>query len=143
MDAGADPNLALLPLLKLCIKAGRFEAAAQYAEMYQKEVAAGRELDMLLSGLYVTLEQDEKAIAQLKRVTHKYPSYPLAHFLLGRLLKAQQRELELADENFRTYLRLAPDGNFAGEAQESLLKHLSDAEQLPDLSLAEPVGETP
>src|SRR5688500_13977040 len=40
LDAGADPNQALLPLLKLCIKAGRFEAAAQYAETYVKDVQA-------------------------------------------------------------------------------------------------------
>ncbi len=134
LEAGADPNLALFPLLKLCIKSGRFEAAAQYAEEYQHDVAAQRELDMLLGGLYVTLEQNDKAIVLLTRVTQKYPEYALAHFLLARLLHDQQRELEQADQHFHTYLRLAPQGPYATEARESLLKQLSDTEHLPDLS---------
>jgi Tfp pilus assembly protein PilF len=151
LEAGADPNLALFPLLKLCIKAGRFEAAAQYAEEYQRDVAAQRELDMLLSGLYVTLEQNDKAISLLTRVTQKYPDYALAHFLLARLLHDQQRELAQADQHFRSYLRLAPQGPYAVEARELLLKQVSETQHLPDLSQNEqtpdsvpaPAGETP
>ena len=134
MEAGADPNLALFPLLKLCIKAGRFEAAAQYAETYQRDVSAQRELCMLLGGLYVTLEQNDKAIQLLTRVTQKYPDYALAHFLLARLLHEEQREMEQADQHFHAYLRLAPQGPYAAEARESLLKQLSDTQHLPDLT---------
>ena len=134
LDSGADPNVALLPLLKLCIKASRFEAAAQYAEIYLKEVAAKRELEMLLGGLFVTLDQSDKAILHLGRVTKNYPQYALAHFLLGRLLLTQEGAIELADQHFRTYLKLEPEGHYASEARESLLKRLSETEQVPDVS---------
>jgi Tfp pilus assembly protein PilF len=134
LDSGADPNVALPPLLKLCIKASRFEAAALYAETYLKEVAAQRDLELLLGGLYATLDQADKALVHLQRVTAKYPDHPLAHLLLARLLRDQQREIERADEHFRSYLRLAPEGPYASEARESLLTRLSETERLPGVS---------
>lgn len=133
LEAGADPNRALLPLMQLCIKAGRFEAAAQYGEAYQGDVLAKRELAMLLSGLYITLDQDEKAIKQLEQVASEYPELALAHLLLGRLLRQKERDLEQADVHFRGYLRLEPDGIYAREARASLLKRLTDTEQLPSV----------
>jgi Tfp pilus assembly protein PilF len=131
LEEGADPNQALLPLMELCIKAGRFEAAAQYGEAYRRDIAAKRELTMLLSGLYLSLDQDEKAIEQLEQVARDYPDLALAHLLLARLLRQQERDLEQADAHFRGYLRLEPDGVYAAEARASLLKRLSDTEQIP------------
>jgi Tfp pilus assembly protein PilF len=131
LEAGTDPNQALLPLMQLCIKAGRFEAAAQYGEAYQRDVQAKRELAMLLSGLYIALDQDEKAIKQLEQVASDYPELALAHLLLGRLLRQKERDLEQADVHFRGYLRLEPDGVYAREARASLLKRLRDAQPLP------------
>lgn len=133
LDAGADPNRALLPLLRLCIKSSRLEAAAQYGEVYGREVRAKRDLDLLLGGLYVTLEQSEKAVKHLQRVALRYPEYAMAHLLLARLLHREARDLEQADEHFRAYLRLAPEGPYATEARESLLKRLDETEQLPEL----------
>ena len=138
LDSGADPNTALLPLLKLCIQASRLEAAAQYAEIYLKDVTAQRELEMLLGGLFITLDQSEKAILHLSRVTKQYPNHALAHFLLGRLLREQERDVELADQHFRAYLKLEPEGNDSGEARDSLLRRPSETEPLPDLSQADP-----
>jgi len=140
LDAGANADRALPALLKVCINAGRFEAAAQHAETYVKDVRARRDLELLLGGLYLTLEQDDKAIVQLRRVALKYPELPMAHLLLGRLLRAQAQGLEEADEHFRAYLRLAPEGPHSTEARESLLKRLSETEELPDLSRAEDRG---
>ncbi len=134
LEAGADPNQALLPLMQLCIRAGRFEAAAQYGEAYQREVRAKRELAMLLGGLYITLDRDEKAVEQLEQVASDYPELALAHLLLGRLLREKSRDLEQADAHFRGYLRLEPDGLYAREARASLLKRLNEVEQLPHVS---------
>jgi Tfp pilus assembly protein PilF len=134
LDAGADANAALLPLLKLCIKSGRFEAAAQYAEAYGKDVAAKRDLDLLLGGLYVTLDERDKAVLHLQRVTRRYPEHAMAHLLLARVLQQQSRDLQQADEQFRAYLRLAPEGPFAAEARESLLTRVDETESLPVLS---------
>lgn len=146
LDAGADPNRALLPLLKLCIKAGRFEAAAQYAESYVKEVQAERDVNMLIGGLYITLDQTDKAIVHLERVVKKHPEHALAQLLLARLLRDQSRDLERADQLFRNYLRLDPEGQYASEARESLLKTVDETEHLPDLArdeagLGQPVAE--
>jgi len=134
LEEGADPNQALLPLMRLCIKAGRFEVAAQYGEAYQRDVAAKRELSMLLSGLYLSLDQDDKAIHELEQVARDYPELALAHLLLARLLRQQQRDLEQADAHYRGYLRLEPDGAYAAEARASLLKPVSETEPLPSLS---------
>jgi len=134
LDAGADPNAAVLPLLKLCIKSSRFEAAAQYAENYGKDVMAKRDLDLLLGGLYVTLDERDKAVMHLHRVTRLYPEHAMAHLLLARVLNQQSRDLLQADEQFRAYLRLAPEGPFAAEARESLLKRVEETEQLPTVT---------
>lgn len=134
LDEGAEPNVALLPLMQLCIKAGRFEAAAQYGEAYQRDVAAKRELSMLLSGLYISLDQDEKAIDQLERVAREYPELALAHLLLARLLRQKQRDWEQADAHFRGYLRLEPNGTYASEARAALLKRVNDIEALPSVA---------
>jgi len=138
LDAGADPNQALLALMQLCIKAGRFEAAAQYGEAYERDVLAKRELAMLLSGLYISLDQDDKAIKRLEQVAGDYPELALAHLLLGRLLRQKERDLEQADAHFRGYLRLEPEGIYAREARASLLKRLSDVETLPRVVPDEP-----
>lgn len=138
LESGADPNVALLPLLKLCIKAGRFEAAAQYAENYSRDVAAKRDVEMLISGLYITLDQPDKAVLHLERVVKKYPQHALGHFLLARLLRDQARDLERADQHFRTYLQLAPEGQYENEARESLLKRVEETEQLPEISAIDP-----
>jgi tetratricopeptide (TPR) repeat protein len=138
LDSGADPNVALLPLLKLCIKAGRFEAAAQYAESYAKDVAAKRDVEMLTGGLYITLDRTDKAIVYFERVVKKYPEHAMAHFLLARLLRDEGRDLERADQHFRAYLKLVPDGQYATEARESLLKRVDETEQLPEISAVDP-----
>lgn len=134
LEAGTDANQALLPLMGLCINAGRFEAAVQYGEAYQSDVRARRELAMLLAGLYISLDQDDKAIEQLEQVASDYPELALAHLLLGRLLRRQERDLEQADAHFRGYLRLEPDGIYAREARASLLKRLDETEPLPRVS---------
>jgi len=133
LEEGATADQALLPLMTLCIKAGRFEAAAQYGEAYQRDVAARRELAMLLSGLYLSLDQDDKAIKELEQVAHDYPELALAHLLLARLLRQQQRDLEQADAHYRGYLRLEPNGTYAAEARASLLKQVTDTEPLPSV----------
>lgn len=131
LEVGTDANQALLPLMELCIRAGRFEAAVQYGEAYQRDVKAKRELAMLLAGLYITLDQAEKAIKQLEQVASEYPELALAHLLLGRLLRQRERDLEQADAHFRGYLRLEPEGVYAREARASLLKRLDETETLP------------
>jgi Tfp pilus assembly protein PilF len=141
LEEGADPNHALLPLMELCIKAGRFEAAAQYGEAYQRDVAAKRELAMLLSGLYLSLDQDDKAIKQLEQVARDYPRFALAHLLLARLLRQQERDLEQADVHFRGYLKLEPDGVYASEARASLLKRIDETEPLPRVPSASDAAE--
>lgn len=133
LEAGADPNQALLPLIELCVRAGRLEAAAQYGEVYRRPIQAKRELSMLLGGIYISLDQDEKAVVELQRVNKDYPKYPLSHLLLARLLRQRQRDLEQADQQFRAYLELAPEGPYANEARESLLTQVSETEQLPSV----------
>jgi len=137
LEHGAKPDRALLPLLRTCIKAGRIELATQYAETYRQDVSAQRELEMLLSGLYLTLGRNEDARKHLERVTRNFPSYALAHLLLARLLKDSGLELDKADHHFQRYLELDPGGAHAGEAHESLLKRVSDAPRLPQLSAGE------
>jgi Tfp pilus assembly protein PilF len=138
LESGAAPDRALLPLLKLCIKAGRFEAAAQYAESYAKDVSAKRDVEMLIGGLYITLDQSDKAVVHLERVVKKYPEHALGHFLLARLLRDQGRDVERADQHFRAYLKLDPQGQYATEARESLLKRVDETEQLPEVSQVDP-----
>jgi Tfp pilus assembly protein PilF len=137
MEHGADPDRALPALIRACVASRRYEAAAQYAEKHLHSVQAERETQMVLVGLLLALDRPKKALPYLERVTRRYPEYPLAHFLLGAVLRDHAHSPEEADRQFRLYLQLSPEGRHAEEARESLLKQVSDAPKLPELSQLE------
>lgn len=67
------------------------------------------------------------AAAELKGAVHDDPGFALPHYYLAAIARAQGKRAE-AIAQFRQYLELAPDGEFAPEARKALIDH---GEKLP------------
>ena len=62
------------------------------------------------------------AEADLSKVIEVNPENPDAHYALAVLLRDQRGDLLGADQHFRAYLALQPDGEHSEEAKSSLLQ---------------------
>ncbi len=122
MQQGYPENAVLPLLLRVCIQANRFQVAIDYAEPALKKNPGDHRLRLVVASLYSAIGQPAKAREHYQTVLATAPDDATAHYALGVLLRDEFDDRVGADEHFRAYLRLEPDGPHVEEAKASLLK---------------------
>jgi len=119
---GGDPAQLVPLLIDVCVRDQRYRAALQYSEEYLRQHPRSYRLRYIEATLLRALGDIAKARLELQRVLDVSPDYADAHYSMAILLRDQLGSYVEADRHFREYLRLAPGGQHAEEAGESLLE---------------------
>jgi predicted Zn-dependent protease len=119
---GGDPAQVMPLLIDVCVRDQRYRAALQYAEEHLRRHPRAYRLRYIEATLLRALGDISKSRQELQRVLDASPDYADAHYSMAVLLRDQLGSYTEADRHFREYLRLAPRGQHAEEAGESLLE---------------------
>jgi Tfp pilus assembly protein PilF len=123
LDHGA-PEADVLPLLlEMCVRDQRYRDAAAYLQDHLRRRPAAHRLRFVLATLYAAIGHVEAARDQFERALAREPTNADAHYALAVLLR-DGSDFGRADDHFREYLRLSPDGAHAEDASESLLRRV-------------------
>ena len=122
--AGGEPRRLTERLIQACVADRRYPMAMSYAEEHLAHHPKDTEIRFALATIYEALGDHGKAMEALERVVREKPGLPDAHFALASTMRLQGVDPYIADEHFRTYLRLDPDGPHADAAKASLLKNV-------------------
>lgn len=120
--SGADEARLLPLLIDVCVRDQRYRDAIQHAENHLRRHPERHAVRFLLATLQMGVGQTEHARSQLEKVLLARPDYAEAHYALAVVLRDDMGHLGRADEHFRAYLRLSPEGRHAAEARGSLLE---------------------
>jgi tetratricopeptide (TPR) repeat protein len=118
---GAEERMVLPLLVAACVADQRYRDATQYLEDHLRRHPSDTSGRLLLGSLQHSLGQAEAARRQLWLVVSADPSRSDAHYALAIVLRDDLADVSGADQHFREYLRLSPDGEHAEEARGSLL----------------------
>ncbi len=129
LQRGAPPERLLPRLLRVCINAHRYRAAVEYARPYLSEHEEAWSLRFLVASIHVGLNEPLTASRHLELVLRHNPNHADSEFLLGSLYRDDLQNLAVADQHFRRYLELAPDGEHAGAARAGLLRRVDEGAQ--------------
>ncbi|HYQ44848.1 MAG TPA: tetratricopeptide repeat protein [Polyangiaceae bacterium] len=119
---GGDETQVMPLLIDVCVRDQRYRAALQYAEEHLRRHPRSYRLRYIEATLLRALGDIGKSRQELQRVLDASPDYADAHYSMAVLLRDQLGSHQEADRHFREYLRLAPRGQHAEEAGESLLE---------------------
>jgi len=119
---GGDATQVMPLLIDVCVRDQRYRAALQYAEEYLRQHPRSYRLRYIEATLLRALGDVGKSRQELQRVLDMSPDYADAHFSMAVLMRDQLGSYVEADRHFREYLRLAPAGQHAEEAGDSLLE---------------------
>jgi tetratricopeptide (TPR) repeat protein len=120
-SGGEDAQVTPL-LIDVCIKDQRYRAALQYAQDYLRRHPREYRLRFVAATLLGAMGEVAQAREELERVLSAKPEHADAHYSLAVLLRDDLGNHLAADAHFRDYLRLAPRGSHAEEANQSLLE---------------------
>jgi len=119
---GADPAQVMPLLIDVCVRDQRYRAALQYAEEHLRQHPRSYRLRYIEATLLQALGDVAKSRQELQRVLDASPDYADAHYSMAVLMRDELGSYVDADRHFREYLRIAPRGQHAEEAGESLLE---------------------
>jgi tetratricopeptide (TPR) repeat protein len=122
LEAGASETEIVPILVEVCIRDGRYRAAVEYAGPYVKRHPGDLRMRYVLGTLYQGIGDARSAREHLEAVVGKSPDQPEPHYALAILLRDDVSDLVAADDQFKEYLRLAPNGPHADEARALLMK---------------------
>jgi Tfp pilus assembly protein PilF len=122
LDAGGDQRVLTPLLLSVCVRDGRYRLAIEYAERHVRRHPDDAGMRFVLGTLRAGVGEAVAAEADLSKAIAANPDNSDAHYAMAVLLRDQRGDLIGADEHFRAYLALAPDGEHSEEAKSSLLQ---------------------
>jgi tetratricopeptide (TPR) repeat protein len=122
LEAGGDERELTPLLLSVCVRDGRYRLAIDYAEQYLRKHPRDRSMRFVLGTLRAGVGEPVAAEAAFAKVIQDDPEHPEAEYALAVLLRDQRGDLRGADQHFRAYLKLQPEGDHAEEAKSSLLQ---------------------
>ncbi len=122
LKAGGAERPLTERLLTVCIADARFPAAANYGEDYLRRHPTDTQIRYAMSTVYIGLDELTLAREELERVVGEQPEIADAHYALASVLRKDGSSLLEADQQFREYIRLSPNGEYAEAARASLLK---------------------
>ncbi len=120
--AGGDQRLLTKRLLVVCVNDGRFPAAVSYGEDYLRGHPTDTDIRYAVATVYAAIGETSRARDELTRVVQEKPDLADAHYALASVLRQQGDALLDADTQFREYIRLEPNGQYAEAARSLLLK---------------------
>jgi len=121
-ESGLDQAEITPLLIDVCIKDQRYRAALDYGEQYLRSHPRAYRLRFVTASLLSALGDVAHAREELDKVLAAQPNYADAHYSIAILLRDELGNHLEADRHFREYLRLAPSGRHAEEADQSLLE---------------------
>jgi Flp pilus assembly protein TadD len=122
LEGGADPQKVLPPLLRACIAAHRYRVAAEYVSDHLRRSPEDPSLRLLDGMLQAAVGDRALALREFQAVLRARPDDSEGHYALAVLLRDSMDDPMGADEHFRAYLRVAPNGLHAAEARASLVE---------------------
>jgi tetratricopeptide (TPR) repeat protein len=122
IDIGGDPAVILPQLLTVCIDANRYRVAIAYATPWLERHPRDRKLRFVVASLRTNVGDALGARADLERLVTDGPNDARVHFAYAVLLRDYLGNHAEADDQFRAYLRLDPNGPHAEEARSALLR---------------------
>ena len=131
LDAGGDPKKVVPLLLQVCIQGQKYRVAIQYGTNYLRVYPDDAGTRFIIATLYLAVDDHAQAKENLLLVLSKDANNADAHFALGVTLRDGEGDYSGADKQFREYLRLAPSGKHAKEANAGLLKAMPDVGNEP------------
>ena len=137
LDRGFDDSKVLPILLRVCLSSNRLRAALNHAERYLRDHPNDQSLRYLVATLHLSLGQIEQTRIDLNHLLRVNPRNASAHYLLG-VLESVGVTPDRANEYFRTYLELSPNGEHAAEVK-SRLTDLSVRTELESVTSAHDV----
>ncbi|MDB4943900.1 MAG: hypothetical protein JWP97_3434 [Labilithrix sp.] len=124
LDQGADPRIVMPMLMKICVQTGRYRSGIQHAENHLRKHPEDVRTRFVLGTLYAAIGETKDAKDALEKVIAERPDEPSAHYALAVLARDNENDVVGADQHFREYLRIEPQGSHAEEAKASLLKRM-------------------
>lgn len=122
LEAGGDERVLTPLLLAVCVRDGRYRLAIDYAEQFVRKHPRDPRMRFVLGTLRAGVGEPIAAEAEFAKVIASSPDNPAAHYALAVLLRDQRDDPLGADQHFRAYLQLQPDGEHSEEAKSSLLQ---------------------
>jgi Tfp pilus assembly protein PilF len=122
LEAGGDERVLTPLLLSVCVRDGRYRLAIEYAERHVRRHPSDARMRFVLGTLRAGVGESAGAEADLSKVIAATPDNSDAHYALAVLLRDQRGDLIGADQHFRAYLALQPEGEHSEEAKSSLLQ---------------------
>jgi hypothetical protein len=98
--------------------------AAEYVEEYLRRNPDDPSLRLLHGELEAAVGDRSVAFREYESVLRARPDDSQGHYAMAVLLRDAMDDPAGADEHFRAYLRVAPDGAHAAEARASLIEHV-------------------
>jgi tetratricopeptide (TPR) repeat protein len=123
LQAGANPQDVLPALLHVCVESKRYRVAAEYVGEYLRRNPDSTSLRLLHGSLEAAVGDRAVALREYEYVLRARPDDSEGHYAIAVLLRDSLDDPGRADEHFREYLRISPDGAHASEARASLLEH--------------------
>jgi protein O-GlcNAc transferase len=122
LKAGADERQVTRRLLVVCAIDHRYPVALDYVDTYLRHHPTDTELRFARGSLYAATGDRDQAEIDLQQVISEHPEWAEAHFELATVLREAGDAVVRADEHYREYLKLAPQGPHAEAARGHLLK---------------------
>jgi Tfp pilus assembly protein PilF len=122
LEAGGDESVLTPLLLSVCIRDGRYRLAIDYAERHVRRHPHDARMRFVLGTLRAGVGESAAAEADLSKVIAATPDNSGAQYAMAVLLRDQRGDLVGADQHFRAYLALEPEGEHSEEAKSSLLQ---------------------
>jgi tetratricopeptide (TPR) repeat protein len=123
-EQGADDREVFPRLLEICVADQRYRSAVEYIEEHLKRHPTNYRLRLVLGGFYLALGDAVRAKQEYTRVVEAEPELATAHYSLAVLLRDEFSDSVGADQHFREYLRLVPQGDHSEEARASLMTRI-------------------
>lgn len=122
LEAGGDDRVLTPLLLSVCVRDGRYRLAIEYAERHVRRHPHDARMRFVLGTLRAGVGESVAAEAELSRAIRANPDNSDAHYAMAVLLRDQRDDPIGADQHFRAYLALSPEGEHSEEAKNSLLQ---------------------
>jgi hypothetical protein len=120
LDVGGDPAAILPDLLRACVVANRYRVAITYAAPWLERHPGDDKLRFVVAALRSSVGDGVGARADLERLVTDAPEDARMRFAYAMFLRDHLGDPGSADEQFRAYLELAPDGPHAEQARSAL-----------------------
>jgi tetratricopeptide (TPR) repeat protein len=124
LDAGGDDAQIVPLLLRACIDGERYLVALEYARASLQKNPDDMHLRFMVASLEAAVGNEKAAATEFRTLIETDPDDAEAHFALASLVHDSNGDPDEANQHFREYLRLSPDGAHAREARASMRKEV-------------------